>query len=201
MRIPANEPCFAHPRKSLRSTRLAVFLLLSALLVSACAPKAPPLPEATVPPEYWGIEPVGLFVEEWGQRSEFRYHVTDPEAALAFMSRPVKAILVREKSGERYELPMPVRTGNQELLELNPAPWRVYYMRFRHVIFPISVGESMSLIIGNMRVQGLEARDFNDLPPGLDSPEQPVAAPEDTIHMPGDEPNKPFFSDTFEEAE
>ena len=201
MSTPNTKPRRTNFRKGLRSASAAALLLLGVLLASSCGPKGPRLPEEAVPPGDWGIEPIGLFVRDWGQRSEFRYRDTDPEAALALMSRPTKAILVREKSGERYELPMPVRTGNQELLELNPAPWRVYYIRLRHVVFPISVGESISLIIGDMRVQGLEARDFNDLPPGLDSPEQPVAEPADTIHMPGDEPNKPFFSDTIRELE
>ncbi len=201
MRRPATRKPRTSFRKGLRSVLPAIFLLLGVLLASACGLQEPPLPEITVPPEEWGIEPIGLFVREWGQRSEFRYRVTDPEAALVLLSRPTKAILVREKSGESYELPVPVRTGNQELLELNPAPWRVYYMRLRHVVFPISVGESMSLIIGDMRVRGLKARDFDDLPPGLDSPDQPVVEPLDTIHMPGDDPDNPFYSDTIEVLE
>lgn len=201
MRIPDNEPLQSHSGGGLRSVLPATILLLSVLLASACGAKSPSLPDVTVPPETWGIEPVGLFVQEWGQRSEFRYRVTDPEAALALLSKPAKAIFVREKNGKSHEPPMPVRSGNLELLELDPAPWRVYYMRFWHPVFPIGVGERISLIIGNMRVQGLEARDFNDLPTGLDSQEQPVVEPDNTIHMPGDQPNKPFYSDTFEEDE
>lgn len=201
MSISVNEPFQIHFSRCFRSTLPAVLLLLSVLLASACGSKAPLLPEATVPPQAWGIEPIGLFVQEWGQRSEFRYRVTDPEAALALLSKPAKATLVREKSGKSHEPPMPVRSGNLELLELDPAPWRVYYMRFWHPVFPIGVGERISLIIGNMRVQGLEARDFDDLPPGLDSSEQPELEPESTIHMPGDQPNKPFYSDAFEEDE
>lgn len=167
--------------------------LLAVLTLAACGgPRPSTLPEIMLPPEDWGIQPVGLFLLDRGERSEFRYKVTDPEAALDLLSRSVKAFLVREESGERHELPLPVRAGNLELLELDPDPRRVYFMRFTHPVFSIDRGERVSLVIGSMRAQGLEARGFNDIPPGTRTG-LPPAEPEIVITMPHEDPIIPPF--------
>lgn len=193
-----------HGRLGARGRSAAILAaLLPALLVltlaSACGrPKPSTLPEIMLPPEAWGIRPVGLFIDEWGERSEFRYRVTDPESALFLLSKPVKAFLVREKSGKRHELPLPVRTGNLELLELDPDPRRIYFIRLNHPVFPIGRGEHVSLVIGGMRAQRLVARDYDDMPPGIDTGLAP-AAPEVTSVVPDANTIAPFDDTVLDE--
>jgi len=172
---------------------LALALVLS-FTTGACAPKAPPMPATVTAPEAWGIDPVGLFLLERGNSSEFRYRVVDSQDALRLFSRPVRAMLVRQ-NGERYELPLPVRAGNLSLLEFDPDSRRVHFMRFYHPIFPIHRGERISLLMGDMLVQDLEVRDFNDMPASVDRAALPPLEPETFVTMPEDEPRLPFPED------
>lgn len=174
-----------------RSAALLV-LLLTVLLAASCGrPKPSALPEVLLPPEDWGIRPVGLFILDWGLQSEFRYRVTDAEAALFLLSKPAKVFLVRESNGERHELPLPARTGNLELLEFDPDPRRIYYIRLNHPVLPIARGERMSLVIGDMRAQGLEARAYDDMPPDIDTG-LPPATPETVVTVPDESAIAPF---------
>jgi hypothetical protein len=102
----------------------------------------------------WGIEIMSIKPVSSGYMLAFRYRVLDPVKAAPFNDRKAKAFLVDEATGTALAVPALENIG-----ELRPGATpesdRAYFMIFGNPGQLVKSGSKVSLVIGNLRADGL----------------------------------------------
>jgi hypothetical protein len=101
-----------------------------------------------------GIKIVSLRPTAGGQMLDLRFQVIDPEKAKGVLDKNKKAYVLDDKSGK--SLPVPVtKAGPMRQTTLNPVAGRVYFMLFSNPGGMVREGDSVSLLIGDFRKDGI----------------------------------------------
>lgn len=110
--------------------------------------------EKTLLKRQWGVEVVGMRLSAAGYMLEFRYRVLDAEKAKPLFVRQTKPLLVHERTGARFAVPTPAKTGALRNSD-PPLPDRVYWMFFANPGQYVKAGERVAVVIGDFRAGGL----------------------------------------------
>lgn len=157
-------------------TVLAVFLV-AAWVTSHAAESAaksawtpPPMPEpepyATVnlgPEEIealredWGVEVLGLRLASADMMMDFRFRVVDAEKALALFDHRIKPYLISDRTNIKLPVPMAAKVGAFRPTNRgkNIKADRNYYMIFGNPDRHVKAGETVTIVIGDFRVEHL----------------------------------------------
>jgi hypothetical protein len=102
----------------------------------------------------WGVEFLGIKPVSSGYMLSFRYRIIDATKAKPFNDRKQKAFLVDEATGIALAVPALENVG-----ELRPGaapePDRTYFMVFGNPGKLVKTGSRVTLVIGNLRAEGL----------------------------------------------
>jgi hypothetical protein len=107
------------------------------------------------PDEEWGIEPLGVMLSAAGHILDFRYRVTDPEKALAFMERGIKPYLVNQETGAKAFVPRPPKVGPMRQTSRQPSTDRTYFIFFANPGRFIKPGDKVTVAVGECRIEDL----------------------------------------------
>lgn len=118
------------------------------------AAKKPHPREKTLLKRRWGTEVVGVRRTAAGTMLEFRYRVIDEEKAKPLFARLTKPVLVHEASGAELPVPRPAKTGPLRNSD-PPVQGRTYWMFFTNPGGLVKPGETVSVVIGDFRADGL----------------------------------------------
>ena len=124
---------------------------------------ANPTPSAQHPREktymkrQWGVEVLYVRQTAAGYMLEFRYKVLDADKAQALFERQTKPVLTHEKTGARFIVPTPAKTG--ALRNSNPPlAGNTYWMFFANPGKFVQPGDTVSIEIGKFMVDNLVVR-------------------------------------------
>jgi len=129
---------------------------------STNAPSPPPAPtggaveERVLTEETWGVQVLPVRLTGAGYFLDVRLHVIDPEKAAALLKGvgEGEALIIHEKTGTKMTVPAtkigPLRAKTEE-----PKENRNYVFLFANANKIIQPGDAVTLIIGNLRAEGL----------------------------------------------
>jgi hypothetical protein len=102
----------------------------------------------------WGVEFLGIKIVSSGYMLSFRYRVLDAVKAKPFNDRKEKAYLIDEATGIFLAVPALENVGE---LRSGAAPEsdRTYFMVFGNPGKLVKPGSRVTLVIGNLRAEGL----------------------------------------------
>lgn len=103
----------------------------------------------------WGIKPLPPMVSASGYMLDFRYDVTDPEKARALLSADVRPYLVHEKTGAKLLVPSSPKVGALRQSTAAPREGGRYFVMFANPGRLVKSGDSVSVILGQCRLDGL----------------------------------------------
>ncbi len=102
----------------------------------------------------WGVDIVGIRPVSSGYMLRFDYRVVDPELAEVLTDRTARPYLVDEAT--RTALAIPAMENIGELRQIAPLePQRTYYMIFGNPGKLVKRGSRVTLVVGNLRADGL----------------------------------------------
>jgi len=144
-----------------------VFRVLVLLGLAGCATTPAPLstnPPGAVEPsgirERWGIDNVRIQLTAASNILDFRYRVIDPDKALPILDHKVKPYLVDQKSGAKFEVPMPPKIGSLRQTARSGAPkaGKTYFILFSNPGRSVEAGDKVTVVIGDFRAENLIVR-------------------------------------------
>jgi hypothetical protein len=150
-----------------KSYRRILFFFLAALAIVALDRPSPCLaasslsaqpkkPSVSDPENNFGIKILSLRPTGAGQMLDLRFQVVDPEKARPVLDKNKKAYLLDGKTGKT--LPVPVtKAGPMRQSTLKPEPGRIYFILFSNPNRMVKEGDSVSLVIGEFRKDGIVA--------------------------------------------
>jgi hypothetical protein len=102
----------------------------------------------------WGVEMINVHPVSSGYMLAFRYRILDAEKAKVLNNRKSKAYLVDQASGTVLAVPAMENVG-----ELRPDTAaeadKIYFMIFGNPNKVVKVGNRVSLVVGDLRADGL----------------------------------------------
>jgi len=112
-------------------------------------------PSAAELREAWGIEILGMRTSAAGYMLDYRFRVKDVEKAAPLLDRTTPAYVVVEKSGARLGVPNPPTTGRLRASAKFGQKDRNYFIFFGNPGHYVKVGDRVSVVIGDFKVQHL----------------------------------------------
>jgi hypothetical protein len=108
----------------------------------------------------WGVAVDGVRLSGRGTLLDVRLRVLDPVAAAPLFDRRIKAHLLHVDTGVAVGVPVPAKIGplRQTLTGALPEAGRVYFMIFGNPNRTLGAGDTVSLVVGDCRLDGLEIR-------------------------------------------
>jgi hypothetical protein len=104
--------------------------------------------------QLWGVHIEGIRWTSGGYMLDFRFRVLDAQRAAPLFKRQTKPYLVDVKSGARFVVPAPEKTGPLRTSNL-PQEGRVYWMFFGNPAQYIKPGNQVTVVIGDFQAQNL----------------------------------------------
>lgn len=102
----------------------------------------------------WGVEVIGIHPVSSGLMLNFRYRITDPVKAKTLNDMKSKAYVIDNVTGTCLAVPAMEKLG--ELRSgATPETDRIYFMIFGNPGRLVKPGGSVSVVVGNFRVDGL----------------------------------------------
>jgi len=169
--------------KEVRSLSIEVlrFLLITMLFaicaasiadesVPATAWTPPPMPEPSpygevnLSPEQvkslredWGVEVLGLRLASANMMIDFRFRVVDVDKAISLFDHQIKPHLIVDRSNIKLPVPMAAKVGAFRPTNRgkNIKADRNYYMIFGNPDRHVKAGETVTIVIGDFRVEHL----------------------------------------------
>ncbi len=107
--------------------------------------------------EQWGVRVIGLRIAANSYMLDFRFHVVDADKALPLFDSRTKPYVLVPKSNARLPVPMGAKVGAFRPTNRgrNITAGRNYYMMFGNPDQHVAVGERVSIVIGDFRVDDL----------------------------------------------
>ena len=107
--------------------------------------------------EKWGVEVLGIKRTAGGYMLDFRFRVVDAEKALPLFDHRIKPYLVAEKSDIKLPVPMASKVGAFRATNRgkNIKADKTYYMIFGNPDSHVKPGETVSVVIGDFKVEHL----------------------------------------------
>jgi hypothetical protein len=106
------------------------------------------------PEKNFGVKIVSLRPTAGGQMLDLRFQVIDPEKAKHVLDKNKKAYILDSKTGKT--LPVPVtKAGPMRQATLKPEAGRIYFILFSNPNRMAKEGNSVSLVIGDFRKDGI----------------------------------------------
>jgi hypothetical protein len=105
--------------------------------------------------EKWGIRVEGIRHSAAGYILDFRYRILDPEKASRLITRKNKPYLIDEATGIVCEVPNPPKVGPLRQTSVQPKSDVVYFILFANPGKRIQTGDKVTVVIGDLRVEGL----------------------------------------------
>jgi hypothetical protein len=130
----------------------------------------PPMPEPApfanvdLPPEQikeladkWGVELLGMRLTTAGYMLDFRFRVMDADKALPLFDHRIKPHIVAERSNIKLPVPMSTKVGAFRPTNRgkNIKADKTYYMIFGNPDRHVKVGEKVTVVIGDFKVEHL----------------------------------------------
>jgi hypothetical protein len=144
----------------MKNVRFGIVIILLSLWFAACVPAlegeqagidvARRQVEASL-----GIESVAIRQTSAGYMLDYRYRVLDPVLAADMLDRRIKPYLLHEASGKVLAVPVTAKVGPLRQSTLKPEAGRSYFMMFGNAGKLVQVGDKVSLIIGEHRIEHL----------------------------------------------
>jgi len=102
----------------------------------------------------WGVDVIGVRLVSSGWMLRFDYRVLDDRKAKPFFEKTAKPYLIDDETGARLAVPTMENIGD---LRQSPARAtnRIYFMIFGNPGKLVKPGSSVSVVIGDFRVDGL----------------------------------------------
>lgn len=105
--------------------------------------------------EDFGIEVIAIRTTAAGSMLDFRFKVLDKEKAMPFFREDLKPHLVDEQSGAVLQVPVPAKGGPMRPTSRDPREGITYFMLFANPGSFVAVGNPVTLVIGDLRVENL----------------------------------------------
>lgn len=105
----------------------------------------------------WGVEIDGVEITAGGYMLTFRYKVVDPDKAAPLFVRQDQPVLVDEKSGEKFHVPVGPTTGALRNSNL-PRQGRQYFMVFANPGRFLKRYDLVTVTIGDFSVSNIVVR-------------------------------------------
>jgi hypothetical protein len=137
---------------------------------SAAKWRPPPMPEpvpfgiVNISPEKakeltekWGVELLGMRLTTAGYMLDFRFRVLDADKALPLFDHRIKPHIVAERSNIKLPVPMAAKVGAFRPTNRgkNIKADKTYYMIFGNPDRHVKVGEKVTVVIGDFKVEHL----------------------------------------------
>jgi len=104
--------------------------------------------------EKWGVQIVGLRRTSGGYMLDFRFRVLDAGKAAPLFVRQTKPYLIDVRTGARFKVPSPPKTGPLRTSE-PPKEGVVYWMFFANPGQYLKSGSAATVVIGDFQAQNL----------------------------------------------
>ena len=105
----------------------------------------------------WGVEVLGLRLTAANMMMDFRFRVIDAEKALPLFDHRIKPYVVVDRSDIKLPVPMGAKVGSFRPTNRgkNITSGRNYYMIFGNPDRHVQEGETVTVVIGDFKVEGL----------------------------------------------
>lgn len=127
-------------------------------------PKPAPFATVNISPEEaeelakkWGVELLGMRQTSAGYMLDFRFRVLDADKALPLFDHRIKPHIVAERSNIKLPVPMAAKVGAFRPTNRgkNIKADKTYYMIFGNPDRHVKVGETVTVVIGDFKVEHL----------------------------------------------
>jgi hypothetical protein len=107
--------------------------------------------------EKWGVELLGMRLTSAGYMLDFRFRVMDADKALPLFDHRIKPHIVAERSNIKLPVPMAAKVGAFRPTNRgkNIKADKTYYMIFGNPDRHVKVGEKVTVVIGDFKVEHL----------------------------------------------
>jgi hypothetical protein len=107
--------------------------------------------------EDWGVEVLGLRLTAANMMMDFRFRVIDAEKALPLFDHRIKPYVVVDRSDIKLPVPMAAKVGSFRPTNRgkNITSDRNYYMIFGNPDRHVKQGETVTVVIGDFKVESL----------------------------------------------
>lgn len=132
-------------------------LFFMGIYLSACASSSSPVPRGGLRDEIsdrWGIEALSIRESAAGYVLDFRYRIVDPGKAAEFFKPKTKPYLIDQASGAVFGVPTTAKVGPLRSYN-NPQKDRVYFILFANPGRFIKVGNKVTVVIRDCRLENL----------------------------------------------
>ena len=105
----------------------------------------------------WGVELLGMRLTAAGMMLDFRFRVMDADKALPLFDQRIKPHIVAERSKIKLPVPMATKVGAFRPTNRgkNIKADKTYYMIFGNPDRHVKVGEKVTVVIGDFKVEHL----------------------------------------------
>jgi len=106
----------------------------------------------------WGVELLGMRLTTAGYMLDFRFRVLDADKALPLFDHRIKPHIVAERSNIKLPVPMSTKVGAFRPTNRgkNIKADKTYYMIFGNPDRHVKVGEKVTVVIGDFKVEHLK---------------------------------------------
>ena len=127
-------------------------------------PKPAPFATVNISPEEikqladkWGVELLGMRLTTAGYMMDFRFRVLDVDKALPLFDHRIKPHIVADRSNIKLPVPMSTKVGAFRPTNRgkNIKADKTYYMIFGNPDRHVKVGETVTVVIGDFKVEHL----------------------------------------------
>jgi hypothetical protein len=144
----------------MKAVRIGIVVILTSLWLTACLPQSGMVQDETTPVRQQveaslGIESVAIRQTSAGYMLDYRYRVLDPVLAADMLDRKIKPYLLHEATGKVLAVPVTAKVGPLRQSTLKPEAGRIYFMMFGNAGNLVQVGDKVSLIIGEHKIEHL----------------------------------------------
>jgi hypothetical protein len=107
--------------------------------------------------EDWGVEVLGLRLASAGYMMDFRFRVHDVDKAITLFDHRIKPYVIVDRSNIKLPVPMANKVGALRPTNRgkNIKPDKNYYMIFGNPDRHVKPGETVTIVIGDFRVDHL----------------------------------------------
>ena len=105
----------------------------------------------------WGVELLGMRLTAAGMMLDFRFRVLDADKALPLFDQRIKPHIIAERSNIKLPVPMAAKVGAFRPTNRgkNIKADKTYYMIFGNPDRHVKVGEKVTVVIGDFKVEHL----------------------------------------------